>query len=40
MHSAIWNGKDASGTSVASGVYYYQLKTMDHQITKKMLLVK
>ena len=40
MHSALWNGKDASGTSVASGVYYYQLKTTDHQITKKMLLVK
>jgi hypothetical protein len=39
-HSALWNGKDASGMSVASGVYYYQLKTADHQMTKKMVLVK
>ena len=41
QHSVVWNGKDANGENVTSGVYFYKLldsgKTMD---TNKMLLLK
>jgi ligand-binding sensor domain-containing protein len=39
-HSLIWNGKDAFGNQVASGVYLYQLKTQDITLTHKMMLMK
>ncbi len=36
-----WNGKDASGNNIASGVYYYNLSSdKGFSETKKMLLVK
>jgi len=35
-----WDGKDYSGSNVASGVYMYKLKTPNKEYTKKMLLVK
>jgi len=35
-----WDGTDNSGSSVADGVYFYQLKTRDNSDTKKMLLVR
>jgi hypothetical protein len=40
QHSAFWNGKDASGTAVPSGVYFYRLQSPQTQITKKMVLMK
>lgn len=39
-YSVIWNGKDDSGSSVASGVYYYQIITKDFDSSKKMILLK
>ena len=39
-HTANWNGKDNSGNSVSSGVYFYTLETKDIKINKKMLLLK
>lgn len=44
-HQKPWDGKDASGRKVASGVYFYQLIITDatgseRRITKKMMLVK
>lgn len=39
-HSMNWGGKDAHGNSISTGVYFYQLRTSDTQITKKMVLVK
>ncbi|MCF7793337.1 MAG: T9SS type A sorting domain-containing protein [Candidatus Cloacimonetes bacterium] len=36
----IWNGKDDNNRSVASGVYFYTLKTHDFSKTHKMVLLK
>ncbi|NMB81262.1 MAG: T9SS type A sorting domain-containing protein, partial [Ignavibacteria bacterium] len=35
-----WNGKDISGRSLSSGIYFYQLNTNDFSVTKKMMLLK
>jgi hypothetical protein len=39
-HKVIWDGRDDAGNSVASGVYFYQLRYGNHQATQKMLLVR
>ncbi len=39
-HSIIWNGTDAHGQPVASGMYLYQLKTDNFMKTKKLVLLK
>ena len=39
-HEMIWDGKDDSGSSVASGVYFYRLVSKEKMISKKMTLVK
>ncbi|KAA3662366.1 MAG: T9SS C-terminal target domain-containing protein [Calditrichaeota bacterium] len=39
-HSVKWNGRNAFGVSVPSGVYYYTLKSNSFKQTKKMLLLK
>ena len=40
QHRAVWNGRDANGAQVASGVYLYRLKTGHGVQSKKMLLMK
>jgi hypothetical protein len=35
----VWDGKGSNGRSVASGVYFYQIKTDKFSAHKKMLLV-
>lgn len=35
-----WNSRDNSGRTVASGIYFYLLKTEDETVTKKMVLLK
>ena len=39
-HTVIWNGIDADGRQVATGVYFYRLTTPDYTDVKKMLLLK
>ncbi len=38
--AAYWDGRDAHGQQVASGSYFYQLKTDDFSDVKRMLIVK
>ncbi len=38
--SAYWDGRNEHGESVASGVYFYTLKTNDYTETRKMLILK
>jgi len=40
MHKVVWNGCDQQGREVASGFYFYRLKTKDNQLTRKILLMK
>jgi hypothetical protein len=39
-HSAVWNGRDATGRPVASGVYFCRLEAAGHEFVRKMLLLK
>jgi hypothetical protein len=40
VHEAEWDGTDASGTPVASGVYSYRLRAGNKTLTRKMVLLK
>ncbi|MCD4819647.1 MAG: carboxypeptidase regulatory-like domain-containing protein [Candidatus Cloacimonetes bacterium] len=39
-HSYNWNGTDANGKTVASGIYFYKMKSGRYSTTKKMILMK
>jgi len=39
-HSVEWDGKNASGIDVSSGIYFYQLRTENFKDVKRMLLIK
>jgi flagellar hook assembly protein FlgD len=39
-YSPIWDGRDASGRRVASGVYFYRLKSPSGILTRKLVVVK
>jgi len=39
-HTLTWNGRDASGVSAPSGVYFYRLTHGDRQVTRKLLLLR
>ena len=39
-HRIVWDGRDDTGNSVASGVYLYRLKTADFEQVKKMTLIQ
>ncbi len=39
-HRVVWDGRDDSGKSVASGLYLYRLQTRDASLTRRLLLLK
>jgi hypothetical protein len=39
-HTAIWDGKNNRGASVASGIYLYKMETAGFSKTKKMVLLR
>jgi hypothetical protein len=39
-HEVVWNGKNDLGNDVASGVYFYQLRTAQGRLTRKALLIR
>jgi hypothetical protein len=39
-HSITWDGNDAAGNAVASGVYYYQVLANGQELTRKVLVVR
>ena len=39
-HTVIWDGKNASGNSIASGVYFYMIKFENQTQIKRMTLLK
>ena len=38
--AAYWDGRNAFGEPVASGVYYYQLETDGQSLLRKMVILK
>ena len=40
FREAIWNGRDASGQIVASGVYLYRLQAGSIALTRKLLFLR
>jgi hypothetical protein len=39
-HRVEWNGKNASGSLVPSGIYFYRMRAAGFEVTKKMILVR
>jgi len=40
QHSVVWNGRDSNDKRISSGMYFYKMKTDNHEETKKMILLK
>ena len=38
--AAYWDGKNEAGEEVASGIYFYSIKTGDFSATRKMVVKK
>jgi hypothetical protein len=39
-NTVFWDGTDGSGRKVASGIYFYTLKTRDRELAKKLVVVR
>jgi len=39
-HQVVWDGRDITGNSVASGIYFYKMTTHEYSSVRKMLMIK
>ncbi|MGD1047642.1 MAG: FlgD immunoglobulin-like domain containing protein, partial [Candidatus Krumholzibacteriaceae bacterium] len=39
-HRVVWNGQDARGSAVPSGIYFYRMRASGYEATRKMILVR
>jgi len=39
-HEVHWDGRDASGADVASGIYFCRLADDEHQVTAKITVLR
>jgi hypothetical protein len=39
-HTVEWNGTNRQGNTVATGLYFYRLRSDNHMLVKKMILLK
>ena len=39
-HTTTWDGRDASGRNVASGIYFYRLQVDESASTRQMILIR
>ena len=40
VHTVHWDGRDAAGQGVASGVYFYRLQAQQHVEVRKLMLLR
>ena len=40
FHEIVWDSRNRSGNEVATGIYFYRLRTSEGTIVKRMLLLK
>ncbi len=40
VHSIDWDGKDNNGRSVAAGLYFYYLRSLDSSLHRKLIIIK
>ena len=40
FHNITWNAKNQFGTSVSTGLYFYQIKAGNEILTEKMMLMR
>jgi hypothetical protein len=38
--SVLWDGTSAAGTPVASGIYFYRLRVGQHEVEKKLQILR
>jgi flagellar hook assembly protein FlgD len=39
-HSAVWDGTDAEGAAVSSGIYVYELGALGQTLTGRMAIIR
>jgi len=39
LNEATWDGRDAGGSYVASGVYFYRFRALDQDQSRKLVIV-